>query len=53
MLHQQKKISDIDLTMMVQLPNSISFENRISKLMNESEKVAYRYINIETKNLTQ
>ena len=36
--------------MMVKLPNSISFENRILKLMNEPEIVSYRYINAEKKN---
>ena len=35
--------------MVVKLPNSISFENMILKLMNELEKVTYRYINTETK----
>ena len=34
---------------MVKLPNNISFENRILKLMNEPGKVTYRYINTETK----
>ena len=37
--------------MVVKLPNSISFENRILKLMNEPEKVTYRYINTETKKI--
>ena len=46
---KKKKLPSIDLTMMVKLPNSISFENRILKLMNEPEKVTYRYINTETK----
>ena len=35
--------------MVVKLPNSISFENRTLKLMNEPEIVTYRYINTETK----
>ena len=35
--------------MVVNLPNSISFENSILKLMNEPEKVIYRYINTEKK----
>ena len=35
--------------MVVKLPNSISFENSILKLMNEPEKVTYKYINTETK----
>ena len=37
--------------MVVKLPNSISFENRILKLMNELEKVTYRYISTETKKI--
>ena len=37
--------------MVVKLPNSISFENRILKLMNEPEKVTYRYRNTETKKI--
>ena len=37
--------------MVVKLPNSISFENRILKLMNEPEKVIYRYINTEIKKI--
>ena len=45
----KKNLSNIDLTMVVKLPNSISFENRILKLINEPEKVTYRYINTETK----
>ena len=36
---------------MVKLPNNKSFENRILKLMNESEKVTYRYINTDTKKI--
>ena len=35
--------------MVVTLPNSISFENRILKLINEPEKVTHRYINTDTK----
>ena len=35
--------------MVVKLADSISFENRILKLMNEPEKVTYRYINTDTK----
>ena len=35
--------------MMVTLANSTSFENRILKLMNEPDKVTYRYINTDTK----
>ena len=42
-------MSKIDLTMVVKLPNSISFENRILKLTNEPEKVTYRHIKTETK----
>ena len=47
---KKKNLSNIDLTMVVKLPNSISFENRILKLMNEPE-VTYRYINTETKKI--
>ena len=36
---------------MVKLPNSISFENKILKLMNEQEKVTYKYINTDTKKI--
>ena len=50
---KKKNLSNIDLTMVVKLPNSISFENRILKLMNEPEKVTYRYKNTETKNPTR
>ena len=46
---KKKNLSNIDLTMVVKLPNNISFENRILKLMNEPENVTYRYINTETK----
>ena len=35
--------------MVVKLPNSISFENRTLKLMNEPEILTYRYKNTETK----
>ena len=48
---KKKNLSNIDLTMVVKLPNSISFENRILKLMNEAEKITYRYINTETKKI--
>ena len=48
---KKKNLSNIDLTMVVKLPNSISFENGILKLMNEPEKVTYRYINTETKKI--
>ena len=47
----KKNLSNIDLTMMVKLPNSISFENRILKFMNEPEKITYRYINADTKKI--
>ena len=50
---KKKNLSNIDLTMVVKLPNSLSFENRILKLMNEPEKVTCRYINTETKEWTQ
>ena len=43
----------IDLRMLVKLPNSISFESRILKLMNEPEKVTYRHINTDTKKSTR
>ena len=46
---KKKNLSNIDLKMMVTLANSISFENRILKLMNEPDKVTYRYINTDTK----
>ena len=45
---KKKNLSNIDLTMVVELPNSRSFENRIFKLMKELEKVTYRCINTET-----
>ena len=38
---KKKNLSNIDLTMVVKLPNSISFENKILKLMNEPKKVSY------------
>ena len=47
----KKNLLNIDLTMMVKLPNSISFENRILKFMNEPEKITYRYINADTKKI--
>ena len=37
--------------MAVELPNKISFENRNLKLMNEPEKVTYRYIKTEKKKI--
>ena len=37
--------------MVVKLLNRLSFESRILKLMNELEKVTYRYINTETKKI--
>ena len=46
---KKKNLSNIDVTMVVKLPNTISFENRILKLMKEPEKVTYRYINTDTK----
>ena len=36
---KKKNLSNIDLTIVVKLPNCISFGNRILKLMNEPEKV--------------
>ena len=48
---KKKNLSNIDLTMVVKLLNSISFENRILKLMNEPEKVTHRYKNTETKKI--
>ena len=48
---KKKNLSSIDLTMVAKLPDTISFENRILKLMNEPEKVTYRYINTETKKI--
>ena len=48
---KKKNLSNVDLTMVVKLINSISFENRILKLMNEPEKVTYRYINTGTKKI--
>ena len=46
---EKKYLSNIDLTMVVKLPISISFGNKILKLMNEPEKLTHRYINKETK----
>ena len=48
---KKKNLSNIDLTMVVKLPNSISFEKRILKLMKEPEKVTYRFINRDTKKI--
>ena len=48
---KKKNLSHIELTMLAKLPNGISFEKRILKLMNKSEKVTYRYINTETINI--
>ena len=48
---KKKKLSNIDLAIVVKLPNNKSFENRILKLMNESEKVTYGYINTDTKKI--
>ena len=48
----KKNLSNIDLTMVVKLPNNIrNFENRILKWMNEPEKVTYRCINTDTKEI--
>ena len=49
---KKKNLSNIDFVMVVKLLNSISFENRILKLMKEPEKVTYRYINTDTKRST-
>ena len=49
---EKKNLSNIDLTMVVELSNSISFENRNLKSMKELEKVTYTYINTDTKKLT-
>ena len=48
---KKKNLSNIDFVMVVKLLNSISFENRILKLMKEPEKVTYRYINTDTKKI--
>ena len=50
---KKKNLLNIDLRMLVKLPNSISFESRILKLMNEPEKVTYRHINTDTKKSTR
>ena len=50
---KKKNLSNIDLTMVVELSNSISFENRNLKSMKELEKVTYTYINTDTKKLTR
>ena len=47
---KKKNMSNIDLTMVIKFPSSICFENRILKLINEPDKVTYRYINTHTKN---
>ena len=46
---KKKNLSNADLTMVVKLPNSINFENKILKLMKEPEKVTYKYLNTNTK----
>ena len=48
---KKKHLSNIDLTMVLKLLNSISYENRTLILMNEPEEVTYRYINTETKKI--
>ena len=48
---KKKNLSNTDLTMVVKLPISISFENRILKLINEPKKVLYRYINTGMKKI--
>ena len=48
---KKKKLSNIDLIMVVKLPISISFENRILELMNEPGKGTYRYINTDMKKI--
>ena len=50
---KKKNLLNIDLRMLVKLPNSISFESRILKLMNEPEKVICRHINTDTKKSTR
>ena len=35
----------------MKLPNSVSFENRILRLIKELEKTTYRYINTDTKRI--
>ena len=46
---KKKKLSNVDVTIVVKLPNSISSENKLLKLINEPEKVTYGYSNTETK----
>ena len=48
---KKKNLSNTDLTMVVKLPISISFKNRILKLINEPKKVLYRYINTGMKKI--
>ena len=47
----KKSLSNIDLTIVVKILSSISFENRILRLIKEPEKTTYRYINTDTKKI--
>ena len=47
----KKNLSNIDLTIVVKILNSISFKNRILRLIKEPEKTTYRYINTNTKKI--
>lgn len=46
---KETKSSRINLTVVVKLSNSISFENRVLTLIKQPEKNIYRYINTYTK----
>ena len=41
----------IDLTFVVKIPNSLSFENGILTLIKKTDRNVYRYINTDTNNI--
>ena len=48
LINKTKKNSNIDLTIVLKLPNHISFANRILTLIKDMEKTTYKYINTDT-----
>ena len=46
-------MTHIDLTFIVKLPNSLSFENKILTLIKKPERNVYRYINTDMRKSSQ
>lgn len=47
----KEKAMHIDLTFVVKIPNSLSFENGILTLIKKTDRNVYRYINTDTNNI--